>query len=123
MEVRPKLPIFVCPQYLYFICQHIPQMINAFVLRWIPEDLQTAGCVGYKTIILIKADQNDQFVDFIIISCLVLVLSIILELKLHPNQVQWTPTTQDIWGPSLTSLQGMLVKVSFYKLPEIILKT
>ena len=51
-------------------------------------------------------------VHFIIILFLVLLLHHPWT-QPHPDQVQWTPATQDIWGPSLTSLQGMLVKVSF----------
>ena len=101
-------------------------MGNPFVFRWIPEDLQTAGCVGYEmSLILVEVNQNKRPICWFLSSSLSLSLysASSLKLKLHPNQVQWTPATQDIWGPSLTSLQGMLVKVSFYKISENILKS
>ena len=47
-------------KYIYSICQQIPQMnlkliaSNIIGFRWIPAGLQTAGCVGYESILLFQ---------------------------------------------------------------------
>ena len=66
-------------KYIYSICQQIPQMnlkliaSNIIGFRWIPAGLQTAGCVGYQSILLFKSHVSHVSL-FIFIIVLFLVL-------------------------------------------------